>query len=275
MATVRVQRDVSGDAIRCPRLQGATNAYAGEIPAYSLVKPTAVTGDLVTITRPTADDMGNIMATGPAKIAQGTKGLCSGNWPLPVQYAGAAPAIGDIRGTAADSFLLTTGKKGFRVIAVDAGVGLAWIVPTASTEGGGGVPSPAAQWWMNRGPISNTTCTWHSETFWNVLPISAYTVTVAGAYEFHADLGMGMGAAPVRFAICDVSSAAGQVDGAELSNVFALWEVYENNAHVGGEYDCEISAVLQPCFNCDNNHDTFTLLAGTRCAFFGHFIGTT
>lgn len=134
MATVRVQR-VSANAIRCPRLQGANNAYAGEVPAYSLVKPNAVTGDLLTITRPDADSLSNVVATGPAKIAQSTKGLCSGNWPLPVKYAGAAPAVGDERGTAANSFQLTTGKTGFKVVAVDSGNGVAWVVPTGGTGG--------------------------------------------------------------------------------------------------------------------------------------------
>jgi microcystin-dependent protein len=100
-----------------------------------LVKTTGdVTGDVFTVTRPDADNMAAVLVTGPAIIPQNGAGVCSADWPLPVKYAGAAPSVGDERGTAANSFELTAGKTGFKVIAVDSGNGLAWIMPA----GGGG-----------------------------------------------------------------------------------------------------------------------------------------
>lgn len=131
-----------GGVLQVPRLQSATNAYAGEVPAFSLVKPTAIPGGVFTINRPDTDSMSNVLATGPAKIPQSGAGLVSGNWPLPVKYAGAAPAVGDERGTAANSFELTASKKGFKVVAVDAGNGLAWVVPTSGVDA-------AAKWKAN------------------------------------------------------------------------------------------------------------------------------
>lgn len=131
-------RAIEGDAPRLPRISPASNGYAGEVPAYSLVKPTARPDGVWAITRPDADSMANVFATGPAKIAEDANGLVSANWPLPVKYAGADPSVGDERGTAADSFELTAGKTGFNIVAVDTTNKLAWVVPV----GGSGLPEP-------------------------------------------------------------------------------------------------------------------------------------
>lgn len=133
--------EIGGPAYMDPRHFGASNAYAGEVPAYSLVKVTAISGRLATVTRPGADGLITVMATGISPIPQSGTGICSADWPLPVKYAGAAPSVDDERGTAANSFELTAGKTGFKVMAVDVGAGVAWVVPAG---GGGG-----AKWKAN------------------------------------------------------------------------------------------------------------------------------
>ena len=131
---------VAAESFAAPRHFGASNAYAGAIPAFSLVAVSAIAGRLATVTAPGADNLIGVMATGPSPIPQSGAGLCSADWPLPVVYAGAAPSVGDERGTATGSFQLTAGKKGFKVVAVDAGNGLAWVVRAGggpNGEGGG------------------------------------------------------------------------------------------------------------------------------------------
>lgn len=126
---------ISSRADIAPRVFGGSNAYAGEIPAYSLVVVSAIATDIWTIDRPAADNIGNVMATGAAKAPQNGACAVSADWPLPVKYAGAAPSVGDERGVASGSFELTAGKTGFKVWAVDVDNGLAWAAPSS---GGGG-----------------------------------------------------------------------------------------------------------------------------------------
>jgi hypothetical protein len=133
---------VAAETFAAPRHFGATNAYAGAIPAFSLVKVSAIAGRLATVTAPGADNLIGVMATGPSPIPTSGAGLCSADWPLPVKYAGAAPSVGDERGTATGSFELTADKKGFKVVAVDATHGLAWVVRAGggpNGEGGGAI----------------------------------------------------------------------------------------------------------------------------------------
>jgi hypothetical protein len=93
-----------------------------------------VSGGVFTINRPDADSMVNVLATGPAVIPDDGAGLISGDWPLPVKYAGAAPTAGDEMGSAANSFELTAGKAGFKVLAVDAAAGVALVIPTSAAR---------------------------------------------------------------------------------------------------------------------------------------------
>lgn len=119
-----------------PRWLIAQNGYAGAVPAFSLVRTTAIgaTG-IVTVNRPSSDSSLSVGVSGAGAIDQNGAGLVSFDWPLPVVYAGGAPSVGDEMGTATDSFELTAGKTGFLVVGVNATAGLAWIVPK-----GGGAP---------------------------------------------------------------------------------------------------------------------------------------
>jgi hypothetical protein len=130
--------DQPASAFARPRQMSAANGYAGTVPAYGLARVTAITDGMVTVNRPNADSMTNVVAVGPADIAESKNGLVSAHWPLPVKYTGSAPAAGAEMGTATDSFLLTAGKTGFQVLAVDASLGVAWVVPKTGGGGSGG-----------------------------------------------------------------------------------------------------------------------------------------
>lgn len=115
------QSSVPDRQLRAPRWLPFLNGYAGIIPGYSLVEIQSVDDSGVyTVTRPTADSIRGIVAiTGPAPCPQGGYGTLAFGGPLPVIYAGANPAVGDIRGTADDSFQLTVNKSGFKILGVD------------------------------------------------------------------------------------------------------------------------------------------------------------
>lgn len=135
---MNLERRQNSGELRTPRMGPALNDYAGTIPAYSFAKPTAIAGDMFTVTRPDADNLSNVVVVLPASIAEDGHGLCSANWPLPVKYSGAAPAAGDTCGVAANSFELSTSKSGFKILAVDEMNSIAWVVPAAGSSSSSG-----------------------------------------------------------------------------------------------------------------------------------------
>jgi len=95
-----------------------TNGAAEAIPGHALVRVTGSTADGgFTVAQPNADNLPNLMVMGPMGIEVGGVGIATFDEPTPVRYNDAAtPAAGETWGSASGSWLLTTGKTGWRVV---------------------------------------------------------------------------------------------------------------------------------------------------------------
>lgn len=111
-----------------PRALPITNGYAGDIPANSVVIASSATRRVTTVTRPTAANAAAVLITGFQVTKQSARGHASMGWPLWVKYNGTL-AAGGLLGTAANSFEMTGGNKGFFALAVDSTNHLALIAP--------------------------------------------------------------------------------------------------------------------------------------------------
>ena len=105
------------------------NSAGEKIPAFSFVEADGSDeDDILKIKKPSDDSLtSSILLTGATEIQSGEVGFACGAFPLWVDYAGAAPSVGDERGTANGSWELTADKTGFEVLAVNTTDGVALV----------------------------------------------------------------------------------------------------------------------------------------------------
>jgi hypothetical protein len=95
----------------------ARNVYAGEIPAFGLVKVSDVDADgTLQVTRPDADGQ-DVYVNGPSKMAQSGYGAVTRDWPCYALYTSAdgTPANGESWGVKSGDFTLRKGNAGFTI----------------------------------------------------------------------------------------------------------------------------------------------------------------
>lgn len=115
-----MEKDFSSKLFSQPRTLPAINNTVVDIPAQALVQITGESGGLFTICRPAQDSLTGIVGiTGSCPIKAGKAGHISFGGPLTVVWGGVVPVVGEIRGTSENSFYLTAGKSGFKVLAVN------------------------------------------------------------------------------------------------------------------------------------------------------------
>jgi hypothetical protein len=93
------------------------NVGGAEAPPFALLRVTGVGADGVpTVSKPDADGKADLV-NGPTTVADQQQGQATADSPLTVVYdsASGTPAAGDEWGPAAGSWLLTGGKKGWKV----------------------------------------------------------------------------------------------------------------------------------------------------------------
>jgi hypothetical protein len=110
----------------------STNAYAGNIPAFSCVQVTGAAKRTITINQPASNNIRNVMITGPNAIPQGAKGHCSRDWPLWVETTG-SPSAGDQVGPTGSAWTMAKGNLGFEVLIMDGT--LALVIPRIPSSG--------------------------------------------------------------------------------------------------------------------------------------------
>lgn len=152
------------------------NGTAETVPAFALLRITGNDDDgTPVVAKPNADSMPFLLVNGPSEVIAGGNGVATYSEPVPVAYNDAAtPAVGDTWGSANGSWLLTTGKIGWRVMSeptgyetVEAvrdgngGSGVAWsttvagILTTTAQTGGGrktattGTDASRGGWWAD------------------------------------------------------------------------------------------------------------------------------
>lgn len=116
-----------------PRKIRVSNAYAGQVPAFSCVAITGAAGRTLTVNRPSVNQENRILVTGANVIENGGYGHASRDWPLWVETSG-SPSAGDEVGPASGSFAMAKNNRGFRVLAMSGT--LACIVPSWPPVGG-------------------------------------------------------------------------------------------------------------------------------------------
>ena len=106
-----------------PRFLPVKNADSEACPPFGLIKVTGtdLTNGYLTGTRPDTDDETDLLVNGPTPIPAGQAGSAVAGFPASAAYsqandAGAAPAVGEVWGAKAGSWLLYRGRTGFRIL---------------------------------------------------------------------------------------------------------------------------------------------------------------
>ena len=94
------------------------NVSGEAIPAEALLQITGTdAGGRFQVDKPSADSLPNLLVNGPTEIATGGYGSATFGTPMPVSYDDAhTPAVGEVWGSAANSWLLTKDKSGWAVV---------------------------------------------------------------------------------------------------------------------------------------------------------------
>jgi len=133
------QNKTAGDANHTPGQRWLAGTAAITIPPFSLVQGAGGTkGEGLSLIKPVLADLNHYGASGATEIATGKRGEVTWDYPFWIKYTGGAPSANDIVGPGAASFTVSTSGTGYKVIQVDAGSSLVWIIPFR--EGGGICP---------------------------------------------------------------------------------------------------------------------------------------